>query len=135
MAFTVPIDELSVQASRASGPGGQHVNKTSTRVEVRWNVRQSPSLTEPQRERLLHKLANRIDSRGALRVVSSSGRSQLRNREVAIARLNQLVRAALHQPRPRKRTKPTRASVEQRLAEKKKRSEIKVRRRPPKADD
>ena len=91
MPFTVPEDELRFSASRAGGAGGQHVNKASTRVEVRWNVAESRSLSEPQRELLLRKLGSRLDSNGILRVVASERRSQLRNREAAVGRLNKLV--------------------------------------------
>ena len=77
MTFTIPAHELEFRASRAGGPGGQHVNTSSTRVEVRWNVRSSPSLTDAQRERLLKKLATRVDSRGYIRAVSGARRSQL----------------------------------------------------------
>jgi ribosome-associated protein len=122
MAFTVPPDEVRFRASRASGPGGQHVNRSATRVEARWNVRQSPSLTEAQRERVLRKLEGRIDSRGVLRVVADERRSQLRNREAALARLTALVTQALKRPKPRKKTKRPRAAEERRLADKRRRS-------------
>lgn len=111
------------------------MNRTATRVEARWNVRQSPSLTEEQRTRLLRKLANRIDSRGVLRVVADERRSQLRNREAALARLTALVAQALTRPKPRKKTKRPRAAEERRLADKQRRSDTKRDRRPPKADD
>lgn len=135
MAFTVPPEEVRFRASRAGGPGGQHVNRTATRVEARWNVRQSPSLTEEQRARLLHKLASRMDSRGVLRVVADERRSQLRNREAALTRLNALVTRALKRPKPRKKTRRPRAAEERRLADKRRRSDAKRDRRPPKADD
>ncbi|UCF41115.1 MAG: aminoacyl-tRNA hydrolase [Gemmatimonadota bacterium] len=135
MAFTVPSEEVRFRASRASGPGGQHVNRAATRVEARWNVRQSKSLTDEQRARLLHKLANRIDARGVLRVVADERRSQLRNREAALARLTALVTRALRRPKPRKKTRRPRAAEERRLAEKRRRSDTKRERRPPKADD
>jgi ribosome-associated protein len=135
MAFTVPPEEVRFRASRASGPGGQHVNRTATRVEARWNVRRSPSLNEEQRERLLDKLASRIDSRGVLRVVADERRSQLRNREAALARLNALVTQALRRRKPRKKTKRPRAAEERRLADKRRRSGTKRDRRPPGSDD
>lgn len=135
MAFTVPEDELRFRTTRGGGPGGQHVNKTSTRVEVFWNVAQSPSITDTQRGRLLRKLATRIDRRGVLRVAASARRSQLQNRLAAVERLNDLVRDALHMPRPRKRTKPPRASKEQRLAEKRRRGETKRQRQRVEPDD
>ncbi len=122
--------ELVYRASRSGGPGGQHVNKSSTRVELTWDVAASPSLSEAHRRRLLKKLANRIDDRGVLRFVEGGSRSQRRNREAVTERLREVVGAALRLPKPRKRTRPPRAAKEARLREKKQRSEIKRRRRP-----
>jgi ribosome-associated protein len=130
MDFVVPEHELEVRATRARGPGGQHVNKASTRVEVVWDVAASPSLTADQRALLQQRLASRLDRRGRLRVVTDEHRSQLRNREAAVSRLKALVAGAL---RPRKRrvpTKPTAASRERRIAEKRRRGEQKRERRP-----
>jgi ribosome-associated protein len=127
--FVVPDDELEFRATRSGGPGGQHVNTSSTRVEVRWNVRESPSLSQDQRARLLRRLATRLDARGTLRVVVGARRSQKQNRETAVERLNALVREALKVRKPRKKTKPSRAAVERRLREKKERSERKAGRR------
>ena len=135
MDFQIPDAELSFRATRAGGPGGQHVNQTSTRVEVRWQVTTSPSLTETQRERLLEKLSSRIDSRGFLRVVAEERRSQLRNREAAVERLNALVQAALKTPKPRKKTKPPRSADRRRLDEKRQRSIQKQQRRPVDKDE
>ncbi len=135
MKFTVPRDEVRFRASRAGGPGGQHVNRSATRVEARWNVRRSHSLSEAQRERLLQKLGNRIDSRGVLRVVADERRSQLQNREAAFQRLTALVTQALKRPRPRKKTKRPRAAEERRLADKRRRADTKRDRRPPQPDD
>ncbi len=135
MSFTVPPDELRFQVSRAGGPGGQHVNKTSTRVEVRWNVVRSPSLSEEQRERLLRRLGNRIDSRGNLRVAADERRSQLQNREAAVGRLTALVAEALKTPKPRKETKPPRSAIEKRLAAKRQRSALKRDRRQVDPED
>ncbi len=98
-------------------------------MEVRWNVHRSESLSEQQRDRLLEKLASRIDSRGVLRVVCDETRSQLQNRILAVERLNALVRKALKVPRPRKKTKPPAAAVERRLENKRRRSEKKRDRR------
>jgi len=132
--FTVPEAELLIRATRAGGPGGQHVNKTSTRVEVVWDVKASPSLNDRQRGLLVDHLAARLDRRGRIRVVEAGSRSQTRNRDVAVARLRKLVSDAL---RPRKRrvpTKPTAASRERRLAEKRRRQAKKQDRRST-ADD
>jgi len=134
MAFRIPDDELAIRASRAGGPGGQHVNKASTRIEVVWDVAGSPSLTSAQRRRLLAKLAPRLDGRGRLRVVSDASRSQRRNLELAIARLRAIVAEGLRIPKPRKPTKPTQASVERRLEGKRRRG-VRKRERRTRADD
>ena len=121
----IPREELAFRASRAGGPGGQHVNKTSTRVELVWNVRGSRALSEEQRSRLTVKLATRLDSEGILRIVASDTRSQTRNRDTAEDRLARLVRLALTIPKTRKKTRPTRGGVEKRLRSKHARSETK----------
>lgn len=123
--LVIPRSELDVRASRSSGAGGQHVNKTSSRIEISWNVRDSKSLTDDERARILSRLASRISEDGAIRVVASETRSQLRNREAAQTRLAETIAKALVVPKKRKRTKPTRAAVEARLTEKKKHSEKK----------
>jgi ribosome-associated protein len=129
LAFIIPATELNVRVSRASGAGGQHVNKTSTRVALTWNIRESAVLSEEQRERLLRKLASRLHEDGSIRVVASDTRSQYRNRVLAEERLNELVRRALEPPKPRKKTKPTAASKERRLQEKRLRARKKAERR------
>ena len=121
----IPRSELEARASRAGGAGGQHVNTSSTRVELRWNVAASRALDDPMRARVLRKLATRIDGEGVLRVVASKRRSQLQNREQAEVRLVELVREALAIPKPRRKTKPTRASKEKRLESKKRNAERK----------
>ncbi len=126
----IPRSELDFRATRSGGPGGQHVNTSATRVELTWNVAGSPGLTEEQRSRILKKLANRIDGEGIIRLVEGGSRSQHQNREAVIERLQELVRQALHVPKPRKKTKPTRASRERRLQAKKRRSETKRLRGP-----
>jgi len=132
--FTVPLGEIVLKATRASGPGGQHVNRSATRVEAVWNVLESATVSEAARARLLRKLGTRIDGRGNLRVVADAQRSQAQNRAAAVARLQALVSAALIVPKPRKPTRPTRGSVERRLTQKKTQSARKRERRPP-ADD
>lgn len=107
----IPAHELTIRASRAGGPGGQHVNTTSTRVEVTWSVARSAALDDTQRARLRERLASRLDASGTVRVVASDTRSQQQNRELALGRLAALVRAALTPPKVRRRTAPTRASV------------------------
>ena len=129
MRFAIPPEELELRVSRASGPGGQHVNKTSTRVEVLWNVRSTSALTDSQRARVLTKLANRVDATGVLHIVAQDRRSQLQNRTAAIERLETLVGTALVVPKPRKPTKPTTGSREARLATKKRHARNKRERR------
>ncbi len=135
MLFTIPSSELRFRTARSGGPGGQHVNKTSTKVEVLWNVARSESLSDTQRELLLTKLSTRIDARGMLRVASTDSRSQLQNRETAVDRINEIVRKALRVPKPRKKTRPPKRAVEGRLAEKKKRAEKKERRKNVEGDE
>jgi ribosome-associated protein len=127
-ALTIPQRELEYRATRSGGPGGQHVNTSSTRVELTWDVATSPSLSDEQRARILEKLKNRIDDAGVLRLTSSTSRSQLQNREDVTARLARLVGDALKVQKPRKRTKPSKRAKEKRLKTKKQRSEIKRRR-------
>jgi ribosome-associated protein len=105
----LPLAELEFRASRSGGPGGQHVNTSSTRVELWWDVANSPTLSDEQRRRLVDRLATRLDGKGRLRVVAGGSRSQLRNREEATERLRQMVAAALVVPKARKRTRPSRA--------------------------
>jgi len=128
-ALAIPLAELEYRASRSGGPGGQHVNTSSTRVELWWDVAGTPSLTVEQRARLLERLRSRLDGAGRLRVVSSGTRSQLRNREEATERLAELVAAALVIPKRRKPTKPTKAAKAARLEAKRRRSATKRERR------
>ena len=125
----IPRHELDVRASRAGGPGGQHVNTSSTRVEVTWRPGTSAALTEAQRARVVQKLGGRLDRSGAMRVVAADTRSQSRNRELAETRLADAVRVALLIPKVRRATKPTRASKERRLDAKKRGGEKKRDRR------
>src|SRR5687768_18279451 len=127
--LAIPRWELEVRASRAGGAGGQHVNTSSTRIEILWNVRTSTALDEETRARLVEKLATRIDGEGVIRVVASDRRSQRQNRESAEERLAELVRKALVIPKKRRATKPSRASKERRISEKKRRGETKAARR------
>jgi ribosome-associated protein len=134
-ALRVPLAELEFRATRSGGPGGQHVNTSSTRVEVSWDVAGSPALSEEQRQRLLVRLASRLDSTGRLRLVSSTTRSQLRNREEVTERLRQLVAEGLVVPKVRKRTKPSRAAKAARLESKRRRSATKRDRRRPRGEE
>jgi ribosome-associated protein len=128
-SLAIPRWELEVRASRAGGAGGQHVNTSSTRIELLWNVARSTVLDDERRARVSARLATRIDGEGWLRVVSSARRSQQQNREAAEARLAELVRGALVVPKRRRPTRPTRASKEERMKDKRKRGETKRMRR------
>jgi ribosome-associated protein len=121
----VPGGEIREAASRAGGPGGQHVNKASTRVTLRWNVRRSAALDERQRARVLERLAPRLTRSGDLVVHADSARSRTRNREAARARLAELVADALRVSRRRVATRPSRAARARRVEEKRQRSGIK----------
>ena len=134
-ALLLPLAELDYRATRAGGPGGQHVNTSSTRIEVWWDVRSSPTLTGEQRALVLERLATRIDGEGRLRIVASESRSQLRNREAATERLRELVASALAVRKPRKRTRPTRAAKAARLEAKRRRAATKRHRRPPSPEE
>jgi ribosome-associated protein len=124
----LPLSELDYQASRSGGPGGQHVNTSSTRIEVWWDVARSPSLSEEQRAQLLERLRPRLDSSGRLRLVSSASRSQLRNREDVTERLRSVVASALAVRKKRKPTRPSRAAKAARLEAKRRRALTKERR-------
>ncbi|MEO5588921.1 MAG: alternative ribosome rescue aminoacyl-tRNA hydrolase ArfB [Gemmatimonadaceae bacterium] len=115
----IPRSELVIRTSRSSGAGGQHVNKTSSRVELAWNIHESAALTDDQRETLITRLASRLSEDGAIRVVSSDTRSQHRNRQTAERRLAELVARALVVRKKRKPTRRPRAANEARLAVKK----------------
>ena len=132
--LAVPRAELTYRATRAGGPGGQHVNTSSTRVELSWDVARSPALTDEQRARILDKLANRIDQEGVLRLTDAGSRSQHQNRESVTARFQELLARALRVPKPRKKTRPPKASREERLRAKKRRGETKKLRGPVEPD-
>ena len=127
-SLSIPRSELDVRVSRASGAGGQHVNKTSSRVEIFWNIAGSRALSDEQRARLLDKLSSKLTTDGSIRIVASDMRSQSRNRDLAEERLVETVRRALIVPRKRKPTRPTRAAKEARLDSKKRHSDKKRKR-------
>ena len=134
-SLSIPMSELTYRASRSGGPGGQHVNTSSTRIEVVWDIAGSPSLDESQRARLLERLATRLDKEGRLRLVSGGTRSQLQNRMDVTERLARVVADGLHVPKARKRTRPSRAAKAARLDAKRKRAGLKVTRRRVDGDD
>jgi ribosome-associated protein len=133
--IAIPVAELEFRASRASGPGGQGVNTTDSRVELRFDLAGSPSLPPEAKARALARLGPRLDSDGVLRVVAQARRSQLANRRAAVERFAELLTAALHTPRPRRPTRPSRAAEAQRVEAKRRRSATKRLRRPPRPED
>ncbi len=136
MPAPIPLHELTFRATKAGGPGGQHVNTSSTRVELWWNPVASPSLTERERTLLTSVLGRRLDGEGWLRLVSrpapgASSRTGTRSTK----RFQKLVAEALVPPKPRRKTRPPRSAAENRLKAKKRRSATKAKRRTPLRDD
>ncbi|PIP60146.1 aminoacyl-tRNA hydrolase [Candidatus Uhrbacteria bacterium CG22_combo_CG10-13_8_21_14_all_47_17] len=125
----VPESEFEIQFARSSGPGGQNVNKTSTKAQVRWNLEASQSFSEEEKDVLRERLASRLTKRGELVIASMKERSQLLNKERAIARLQSLVAEALIPETKRVPTKPSRSAKRKRLEQKSKRADIKKSRR------
>lgn len=122
---SIPEEELSFTASRSGGPGGQNVNKVSTKITLWFDLANSPSLSEEDKALITSRLGSRIDKNGVLHVVSQSTRSQLSNREMAIERFVELMQAALKRLPIRKKTRVSKGAKERRLEEKKQRSGIK----------
>ncbi len=127
--IAIPESELTLSFVRADGPGGQHVNKTATAVQLRFDVARSPSLPEPVRKRLMRLAGRRLSSEGILIIDARSQRSQKQNREEALERLADLVRSAAKPPRRRKPTRPSKASRRRRLESKRQRARLKQSRR------
>jgi ribosome-associated protein len=127
--LTIPAGELSLAFARSGGPGGQNVNKVSSKVELRWNPRTSSALSEADRALLLERLASKLTNEGELIITSQATRDQAKNRNDAHAKLALIVRSALHRDKPRRETKPSRASKRRRVESKRHRSEIKKNRR------
>ena len=133
--LSIPEGELTFTASRSSGPGGQNVNKVATKVTLTFDVASSSSLSVEQRAQILARLVTRISGNGVLRVVAQRHRTQRANREAALERFVELLRAALGATAPRVRTRPSAATKQRRVAEKKLRGIAKVARRRPKLED
>ena len=131
----IPRTELDVRATRSGGPGGQHVNTSSTKIELRWQPQASVALSETQRERVLIALASKLDSEGWLRFTASEHRSQLQNREAAEARLVAQLKGTLVVPKVRRATKPTYTSKVKRLESKSQRSDVKQKRKRVTGDE
>lgn len=125
------LQEVSWKAVRSSGPGGQHVNKTASKVILHFDIPNSSALTEEEKSRLLKKLSSRLTTEGVLILESSATRSQHKNRELGMERLGEVIREGIIKPKPRKKTKPSKASKLKRLREKKALSEKKSNRQKP----
>jgi ribosome-associated protein len=121
----IPLSELHFHFSRSGGPGGQHVNRSATQVELTFNVADSPSLSAPQRARILSELKSYIDSRGMLHLSSQTTRSQHRNRAEVIERLQHLLQRALQLPRRRVPTHPPPQAQQRRVSEKRRKGAVK----------
>lgn len=130
-SVTIDPGEIELSAARSGGPGGQHVNTSATKVELRWDVQESASLSDGQKALVLQRLANRVTKDGVLVLHSSEHRSQARNRDAAVARFAALLRDALRVQASRRPTKPSRAARRRRLDAKRRRAETKALRRRP----
>ena len=133
-AIAIDEGEIEIRQVKASGPGGQHVNKTSSAIELRFDVDNSPSLTPDVKARLTKIAGSRMTLEGELLIFAQSHRSQEMNRQDAIGRLIALIQRAAEAPKPRKKTRPTKASKERRLASKSRRAEVKSMRGRPDFD-
>ena len=129
--LSISEDELVFKASRSGGPGGQHVNKVSSRVTLYFDLEASPSLTASQKARIRRRLATRVSKSGLLRVVSRKHRSQAANRAVALERFAELLRGALRRETPRRKTRVPRAEKRRRIEQKKRRANLKRQRARP----
>ena len=133
--LSIPASEIQWRFSRASAPGGQNVNKTATRVELLFDVAQSPSLTDTQKKHVLSRLGRLIDQEGVLHIYSQASSSQWQNRQDALARFRELLAYALRPTHARVHTRPSRTQKARRREEKSRQSQKKQRRRPPPAGE
>jgi ribosome-associated protein len=124
----IPLEEIELRASRSSGPGGQHANVTASRIEAVFDVEASETLDDRQRDLLIRRIGGRVTA------VAQDARSQARNRELALERLQEKLATGLRRPKPRRPTRPSRAARERRLEQKRRTSQRKARRRPPSDD-
>ncbi len=131
----IPLSELRFRYTRSRGPGGQHVNRTESQVELLWDVRHAASLSETQRHRIERALANRIDKEGVLHLTSSQRRSQWQNKKAVTERFVALLREAVKPPRKRIATRPSRAAKEKRLQAKRHHARIKQQRGKVRGED
>ncbi len=127
--LTIPASELDMSFARSGGPGGQNVNKVSSKVDLRWNPIMSTALTFDDRSLLLERLKNRLTTDGYLIVTSTATRDQIKNREDAMSKLVLIVKSALHREKPRKATKPSKGAKRRRVEDKRRHSEKKANRR------
>jgi len=134
VGFAIPLEEIAFSADPSGGKGGQHANRSSTRVELRFDVLGSAALSARQKALLAEALGARLTGEGVLRVVSARERSQLQNRRVALARLAELLTRGLARPKARTATRPTLASKRRRVESKQRRARVKVERRAPEPD-
>jgi ribosome-associated protein len=131
----IPDDELRFSFVRSSGPGGQNVNKLNTKAQLRWAIRTSPSIPRPVRQRFLERYANRITDQGELVLTSQRFRDQRQNQRDCLEKLRSMLAAVAVPPKPRKKTRPTRASIRRRQTEKRLRSQKKQQRRRPSLEE
>lgn len=134
MQIETLIKEFNFKAIRSGGPGGQHVNKTATKIELSFNIITSKGLTDSEKERLKQKLGSRISSEGNITLQSSGTRSQFRNKAIAIERMLELLKLNVRVAKPRKKTKPSKSAIERRLKAKKTQALKKSYRRTPGID-
>lgn len=131
LGIRIPLSEIDLDATRSRGPGGQHVNKTASAVRLSFDIAASPTLSDDQRQRLLAASDGRLTADGRIVIRAESSRLQSRNRTEALDRLAQFIDEALEVRRPRRKTRPPRKSMEQRLKDKAHRGRLKASRRPP----